>query len=59
MSGQLDPLLREVLVCPQPHHTRLGIETAQLRCPTCGAVYPIAEGGIPVLLPLGGEGRDE
>ncbi|MFP5371167.1 MAG: Trm112 family protein [Actinomycetes bacterium] len=65
MSGPLglDPLLLEILACPDTHHTRLTVDeaAAELVCPTCHRAVPVRD-GIPVLLldeartPDGGEG---
>jgi uncharacterized protein len=47
----LDPLLLEILACPDTHHTPLAYDeaAATLTCATCGRVYPIRD-DIPVLL---------
>lgn len=50
--ADLDPLLLEVLACPQCHSTlALDAASATLTCESeaCGLVYPIRD-GIPVLL---------
>jgi uncharacterized protein len=48
----IDPLLREVIACPQCR-SRLRVDeaAAELVCtsPTCGLAYPVRD-GIPVLL---------
>lgn len=49
---ELDPLLLEVIACPQCHGTlTLNVEAPEVACddPSCGLVYPIRD-GIPVLL---------
>jgi uncharacterized protein YbaR (Trm112 family) len=47
----LDPLLVEILACPDTHHAPLTLdETEQtLTCTQCGRVFEIRD-GIPVLL---------
>ncbi len=47
----LDPLLLEILACPDTHHTPLTVDEAagELVCPTCSRAFPV-RGGIPVLL---------
>ena len=47
----LDPLLLEILACPDTHHTRLIVDeaAAELVCPTCDRAFPVRD-GIPVLL---------
>ncbi len=47
----LDPLLLEILACPDTHHTRLTVDeaAAELVCPTCDRAFPVRD-GIPVLL---------
>jgi uncharacterized protein len=50
--ADLDPLLLEVLACPQCHGAlALDADSATLTCENeaCGLVYPIRD-GIPVLL---------
>ncbi len=53
MTGPLglDPLLLEILACPDTHHTRLTVDEAasELVCPTCDRAFPVRD-GIPVLL---------
>jgi uncharacterized protein len=41
----LDPLLLEILACPDTHHTPLAYDeaAATLTCATCGRVYPIRD----------------
>jgi uncharacterized protein YbaR (Trm112 family) len=46
----LDPLLKEILVCPNCHGTLDEDEAAlRLRCTLCGLAYPVRD-GIPVML---------
>ena len=47
----IDPQLKEILVCPCPHHADLDeVEAAsQLRCTHCGLAFSVRE-GIPVML---------
>jgi uncharacterized protein YbaR (Trm112 family) len=47
----LDPLLLEILACPDVHHTPLTVDeaAAELVCPTCDRAFPVRD-GIPVLL---------
>ncbi len=47
----LDPLLLEILACPDTHHTPLTVDEAasELVCPTCNRGFPVRD-GIPVLL---------
>ena len=47
----LDPLLLEILACPDVHHTPLTVDepAGELVCPTCGRAFPVRD-GIPVLL---------
>jgi hypothetical protein len=47
----LDPVLLEILACPDTHHTPLTVdETAgELVCATCERAFPVRD-GIPVLL---------
>lgn len=47
----LDPLLLELLRCPQPHHATLRVdeERGELVCTQCGAAYPVRD-GLPVML---------
>ena len=47
----LDPVLLEILACPDTHHTPLTVdeEAGELVCPTCGRAFRVAD-GIPVLL---------
>ena len=47
----LDPLLLDILGCPDSHHTRLSVYEAasELVCPTCHRAFPVRD-GIPVLL---------
>ncbi len=53
MTGPLglDPLLLEILACPDTHHTRLTVDEAasELVCTGCGLAYPVRD-DIPVLL---------
>jgi len=66
MAVQLDPVLLEVLACPDTHHAPLRVWSAgdpdadALTCTECGRVFPIRD-GIPVLLldeASGGPGGD-
>ncbi len=47
----LDPMLLEILACPDTHHTPLvyDAEAETLTCPTCERVFEVRD-GIPVLL---------
>lgn len=47
----IDAHLKEVLVCPNPHHAALVEDEAAgvLRCTECGLGFPVIE-GIPVML---------
>jgi uncharacterized protein YbaR (Trm112 family) len=47
----IDPQLKEILVCPCPHHAALNEDEAasQLRCAQCGLAFWVRE-GIPVML---------
>jgi uncharacterized protein len=47
----LDPVLLEILACPDTHHTPLTVDEAagELVCATCGRAFPVRD-GIPVLL---------
>jgi uncharacterized protein YbaR (Trm112 family) len=47
----LDPVLLEILACPDSHHTRLEVDeqAGELVCPTCSRAFPVRD-GIPVLL---------
>ena len=47
----LDPLLLEVLACPDTHHSPLTVDeqASELVCPTCHRAFPVRD-GIPVLL---------
>jgi uncharacterized protein YbaR (Trm112 family) len=48
--GLLDPLLREILVCPVDHGDLEEDEPAsKLICRICGRRYPVRD-GIPVML---------
>ena len=55
MPIDLDPVLLEVLACPDEHHSPLTLgepgnpNAAALTCTTCGRIYPITD-GIPILL---------
>ncbi|WP_037366124.1 Trm112 family protein [Nakamurella lactea] len=55
MVLQLDPVLLDVLACPDTHHAPLTVGTADdpdadaLTCTECGRVFPVRD-GIPVLL---------
>lgn len=47
----IDPQLKEVLVCPCPHHAALTEDetNSQLLCTQCALAFPVHE-GIPVML---------
>jgi uncharacterized protein YbaR (Trm112 family) len=47
----LDPVLLEILACPDTHHSPLTVDEAagELVCPTCARAFPVRD-GIPVLL---------
>jgi uncharacterized protein YbaR (Trm112 family) len=47
----LDPLLLEILACPDTHHAPLALDEPEqtLTCTECGRVFEIRD-GIPVLL---------
>jgi len=46
----LDPLLQEILVCPQCHGALREDEPAlRLHCEQCGLAFPVRD-GIPVML---------
>lgn len=45
----IDPVLLELLRCPQPHHARLRVESDTLVCVDCGLAFPVRD-GIPVML---------
>ncbi|MEI2716706.1 MAG: Trm112 family protein [Candidatus Nanopelagicales bacterium] len=47
----LDPLLLELLRCPQPHHAELRVDEDrhELVCTECGAAYPVRD-GLPIML---------
>jgi uncharacterized protein len=47
----LDPLLLEILACPDTHHAPLTYDDAAqtLTCTECGRIFEIRD-GIPVLL---------
>ena len=55
MPLALDPILLEVLACPDTHHTPLRVGTEAdpdaevLTCTECGRRFPVLD-GIPVLL---------
>jgi len=55
MALQLDPVLLEVLACPDTHHAPLTVgagddtDAEALTCSECGRVFPVRD-GIPVLL---------
>lgn len=66
MAVQLDPVLLEVLACPDTHHAPLTLGAPgdpaadALTCTECGRVFPVRD-GIPVLLldeASGGPGAD-
>jgi uncharacterized protein YbaR (Trm112 family) len=46
----LDPLLKEILVCPNCRGELEELEAeSKLRCQSCGLLYPVRD-GIPVML---------
>jgi uncharacterized protein YbaR (Trm112 family) len=47
----IDPLLRELLRCPKPHHAPLiaDVDAGELVCTECAAAYPVRD-GLPVML---------
>lgn len=47
----IDPQLKEILVCPCPHHADLDEDEAasELRCAQCALAFSVQE-GIPVML---------
>ena len=47
----IDPQLKEILVCPCPHHAALDEDEAasQLRCTHCALAFSVTD-GIPVML---------
>ncbi len=47
----IDAQLKEILVCPCPHHAALKEDEAssRLQCKQCGLAFPVQE-GIPVML---------
>jgi uncharacterized protein len=47
----LDPMLLEILACPDTHHSPLTVDEAasELLCTTCDRAFPVRD-GIPVLL---------
>ncbi len=47
----LDPVLLEILACPDTHHSPLTVDEAasELLCTTCDRAFPVRD-GIPVLL---------
>lgn len=47
----IDAHLKEILVCPSPHHASLIEDEAAgvLRCTECGLGFPVID-GIPVML---------
>ncbi len=55
MALELDPVLLEVLVCPDDHHAPLRTgtpsdpEAAALTCSSCGRIFPVRD-GIPIML---------
>lgn len=55
MAVQLDPVLLEVLACPDTHHAPLTVgspddpDADALTCTECGRVFEVRD-GIPVLL---------
>jgi uncharacterized protein YbaR (Trm112 family) len=54
----LDPLLLEILACPDTHHAPLAYDEAgqTLTCTECARIFPIRD-GLPVLL-LDDDDRD-
>ena len=53
MTGPLglDPVLLEILACPDTHHSPLTVDevAGELLCTTCDRAFPVRD-GIPVLL---------
>jgi uncharacterized protein YbaR (Trm112 family) len=55
VAVELDPVLLEVLACPDTHHSPLLVGTPEdpdasaLTCSTCGRIFPVRD-GIPILL---------
>ncbi|MEX5721650.1 Trm112 family protein [Geodermatophilus maliterrae] len=47
----LDPVLLEILACPDTHHSPLTVDESagELLCTTCDRAFPVRD-GIPVLL---------
>ncbi len=45
----VDPVLLELLRCPQAHHAVLRMEDDTLICTECGLRFPVRD-GIPVML---------
>ncbi len=45
----IDPVLLELLRCPQPHHAKLRPVGETLVCTECGLQFPVRD-GIPVML---------
>ena len=55
MNLELDPVLLEVLACPDDHHTPLltgapdDPDADALTCSSCGRIFPVRD-GIPIML---------
>lgn len=45
----IDPVLLDLLRCPQPHHATLRPVEGTLECTECGLRFPVRD-GIPVML---------
>jgi uncharacterized protein YbaR (Trm112 family) len=47
----IDPLLKEILVCPCPHHAELQEDEAasRLRCEKCKLAF-VVDDGLPIML---------
>ena len=47
----LDPILLEILACPDTHHSPLTVDESagELLCTSCDRAFPVRD-GIPVLL---------
>ena len=45
----IDPQLKEILVCPCPHHAELDEDASRLRCQKCRLAFEV-EDGLPIML---------